>query len=677
MKLKLALSAAMIVAGGTSTLSANETTQLDTIQVVTTASGFEQNISDASATMSVITAEELEKKSYTSVADALKNVPGLNVVSNGSDKSISIRGMGKDYTLFLIDGKPSQSGEAYAIRGGIPGALVNYMPPLEAIERIEIIRGPASALYGSDAIGGVINIITKKHSDKVMGSIKAEYIKADKSNKVNNSTQNTSAYVNIPLIERSLSFQLDTTITDIKESEHSVSGADEDFDRKNLRTKLIYTPNDNNTIKALYSYTIQERYGRVGKSVPLLNSMGQKNSDVHTKIERNSYGLEHQAKYDEFSINSYINKEKDTSLSQKTQYETFLANTQVTYFSDNNSLTLGANYKKEKLLDDSSNAVKPKNEKLTSMDRYQWSLFAEDTWQTTDKLALTLSGRYDDNEKFGSQFSPKAYAIYNLTDKLNLKAGITSGYKAPNLRVSSDNFATASMGGDMIGNSKLKAEKSINYEAGLAYDNPQLGLSASLMLFQIDFKNKILRSGTLAGSKDKESDFYKKDYPNFPFSKVGYTKYYNVDEAQSKGLELTTEYAILDNLKYRHSYTYNKTKQKTGKDKGKPFSDTPKHSLNIGLDWDVNSKLLLWTQLNYSGKTSGNVPQGGGDLGLEKRAYTLVDLGAVYKYSEKIAFSGGIYNLTNRTNKVLGDVNKSNERDLDGRRFSLAMNVKF
>ncbi|QKJ27535.1 TonB-dependent receptor plug domain-containing protein [Aliarcobacter cibarius] len=85
---------------------ANETTKLDDVQVVTSASGYEQNVADAPATISVITAEELEEKSYSDVTDALKNVPGVYVNGGGSNQTISIRGMGSSYTLYLIDGKP-------------------------------------------------------------------------------------------------------------------------------------------------------------------------------------------------------------------------------------------------------------------------------------------------------------------------------------------------------------------------------------------------------------------------------------------------------------------------------------------------------------------------------------------------------------------------------------------
>ena len=667
-------------------LLANETTKLDDVQVVTSATGFEQNIKDAPATISVITAEELEKKSYSDVTDALKNVPGVNIVGSGSKKTISIRGMGSAYTLFLIDGKPAQGADAYAIRGGYPETQVNYMPPLEAIERIEIIRGPASSLYGSDAMGGVINIITKKHSDKATASIRTEYIKGASSNIVNNSTSNTSMFVNVPLIEKTLSFQLDAGLMDQKEKDNAgyttqLLGADPDFERKNVGTKLIFTPDEHNTISAGYSYNLQESTNNPGKSMSegTLNAMGvfTPRTVSNTKFERTNINVDHQLKYDKFALNSYVSRDKDKSISQNNEFETITGNTQGTYFFDNNSLSIGLNYKEEKI---STAGTHNAGGLSKESERYQWALFAEDTWQATDDLALTISGRYDENEVFGNNFSPKAYAVYSLTDNLNLKGGVTSGYKAPSLRQSDPSYAEASMGGAMIGNADLKPEKSVNYEAGIAYDNPDIGLAASLMLFQTDFKNKIQRdqNNKLPGSTlPGDFTWNGNTFPNG--GTAGYTTYYNVDEAESKGIEITTEYDILENLKYRQSYTFNDTEITKGPRKGEAFTDSPKHMFNAGLDWDVTSKLFLWTQVNYNGETGGSPAGQQGSLGLKKKPYTLVDLGGVYNFDKKLQFSAGVYNIANKQNEdpYQSDLNRTDQRNIDGRRFSVAMNMKF
>ena len=260
-------------------LAEKENLKLKTI-VVTSAGGYEQNIADAAATISVISKEELEKKSYSDVTDALKNVPGVFVQGGGTNQTISIRGMGSAYTLFLIDGKPMNDGSLLTTNGGVQGASVNFLPPIEAIERIEVIRGPSSSLYGSDAMGGVINIITKKHQDELTGSIRTEYIKAGQSNDVNNDATNTSLYVNAPLIDKFLSLQVTAGLQSIDESSlqknTSESGESEpDFKKTNLGAKFVFTPDDKNTITAEYTHTQQERTHNPGKSyTSLISSTG-------------------------------------------------------------------------------------------------------------------------------------------------------------------------------------------------------------------------------------------------------------------------------------------------------------------------------------------------------------------------------------------------------------------
>ncbi|MCV2217354.1 TonB-dependent receptor domain-containing protein [Thauera sp. Sel9] len=141
--------------------------------VVVSAAGFEQKITDAPASISVVTQEELTKKPYMTLIDAVRELEGVDV-GETSDKTgqrtISMRGMGSEYTLILVDGKRQNNhGDIYPNSFG--GNQFNHIPPLDAIERIEVIRGPASTLYGADAMGGVINIITKKDITKWTGSV--------------------------------------------------------------------------------------------------------------------------------------------------------------------------------------------------------------------------------------------------------------------------------------------------------------------------------------------------------------------------------------------------------------------------------------------------------------------------------------------------------------------------
>lgn len=153
-------------------VSAQNTHTTTLSEVVVSAAGFEQKITDAPASISVISQEELAKRPYTSLIDAVRDLEGVDIGETSDktgQKTISLRGLGADYTLILVNGKrQSNHGDIYP--NSFSGNQFNHIPPLDAIERIEVIRGPASTLYGADAMGGVINIITKKVSQRWTGS---------------------------------------------------------------------------------------------------------------------------------------------------------------------------------------------------------------------------------------------------------------------------------------------------------------------------------------------------------------------------------------------------------------------------------------------------------------------------------------------------------------------------
>lgn len=141
--------------------------------MVITASGFEQKLVDAPASVSVISAAELASKPYLTLLDAVRELEGVDI-GETRDKTgqgtVSLRGMGADYTLILVDGKRQNNhGDIYPNNFG--GNQFGHMPALDAVDRIELIRGPASTLYGADAMGGVINIITKKVTNDWHGSV--------------------------------------------------------------------------------------------------------------------------------------------------------------------------------------------------------------------------------------------------------------------------------------------------------------------------------------------------------------------------------------------------------------------------------------------------------------------------------------------------------------------------
>ncbi|MDR1975434.1 MAG: TonB-dependent receptor [Campylobacteraceae bacterium] len=159
--------------GGLFAASSDNAIELEEVKVVS-AAGHEQKIVEAPASISVITAEDLEKRQYITLLDAVKDIEGVDIGETrdkGGEGTISIRGMGSDYTLLLINGRRQNNvGDLYQNNVYV-GSHYNHLPPLNAVERIEVIRGPMSTLYGSDAIGGVINIITKKITPEWTGSV--------------------------------------------------------------------------------------------------------------------------------------------------------------------------------------------------------------------------------------------------------------------------------------------------------------------------------------------------------------------------------------------------------------------------------------------------------------------------------------------------------------------------
>lgn len=708
--------------------------------VVVTAAGFEQDIDNAPATISVITAEDLKKKSYTDITDALKHVAGVQVNGGGIEQTISIRGMEAGYTLFLIDGKPVQGNDAFSPNGQLPGNSVNFLPPIESIERIEVIRGPASALYGSDAMGGVINIITKKVHNEWGGSITAEYTKSPSANKVNEDRFQTSFSLNAPLIKDKLSLQLTGAFQSMDESNYmaGISGesgaAEPEYRQRNLGTKLSYNVNETNTVTLGGSHTQLERWHTAGSTLdatttqtgsyttsqlqqingeyyvywagnaanqagyyPVASSSGNtrswivNNTDREYSSTRDNYFVTHEGVYDSAIWNSYVNYDKSENPSRTNattgngiEFEVMTANSQVSYFLDTHSITGGVTYKYENLEDGATNGVTipgiVASTDIVQMERYQYAAFLEDEWKATKNLSITFSGRYDHNEDFGGNFSPKVYGVYKLTETWMLKGGVTSGFKAPSLRQAAPDFGGTSMGGVTIGNPNLTPETSLNQEIGVSYRSNENGLSGTLTVYKTDFDDKInrtTRADMPAGCQNygANATFIPADAPPciykgtaYPAHHFGYTSYENIDEVELSGVEHTLDYRILENLTYRHSYTYTDSEQKTGANVGLPLNNVVKHMFNMSVDWDVRDDINLWTQLNYRGKTSGT-----GDASTIRPSYAFVDAGVMFKPKDSLSLKAGVYNLANK------EITQEEDYPfvLDGRRFIFSLTQNF
>lgn len=149
---------------------------------------------------------------------------------------------------------------------------------------------------------------------------------------------------------------------------------------------------------------------------------------------------------------------------------------------------------------------------------------------------------------------------------------------------------------------------------------------------------------------------------------MGY--YINIGEAEVRGLELSSDYQILDNLKLHANYAYTKSEQKTGSEKGKTLNNFPIHSVKLGFDYDVSSKLNLWSQINYYSRTRDSL-----SYDEDIRSYTLFDLGASYKVTKDASLNFTLYNIFNEF--VLTRSGNYQMMVVDGMKAQVGFNVNF
>ncbi len=728
MKNKMAISVASLLLGGVTLLNANETTKLDDVQIVTTAGGYEQKITDAPASISVISQEDLQNKKYANLAEAIEDVEGVDV-RGGNGKTgglnISIRGMGSENTLILIDGR-RQNSSGNNTPNGFGETNNNFLPPLAAIERIEVIRGPMSTLYGSDAMGGVVNIITKKVANEWSGSIGVDRTFNESSQFGDSNTINT--YISGPLVKDKLGLSLRASHYDRDASDISYSDGGEVSKRGNspvegknytVGAKLNYTPVENHDV-FFDIFTSRQKYNNDEAQLGTLNSAtASQGYDDTLRFERNQYTLGHTSRFDIGTLESSIMRSETEKLGrlipgnlgvpyvgmpnqvggekrELKNTDTVLDSKFVTDYFNRNIISVGGQFWKSEFKD---GLVDDK------FKQDMWALFAEDEISITDSLALTLGGRYDHHDVYGGNFSPRAYAVYTANDNWTVKGGVSRGFKAPQVQALYDgiNGATAQGKQLSIGNPDLKPEKSTNYEAGVYY-NAENGFLANATVFFNQYKDKIETGDRVhisGHSKIPDDSGYRVDskkYPNLSDhpDNGSYSRSYNTGKAETKGLELGTQIPLyFEGLNLKANYTYMKTEKKAGDDKGEPFATTPKHAINATLNYQATKDLNLWLKGEYRSdrfrftqkydNLSADNKLIYDQIGNDINSYALAHLGGSYKWNKDLTFSATIYNLFDkdffsRDKYVDASGNTKyavSDTVIEGRRLWLAMNLTF
>ncbi|MFA1238149.1 ligand-gated channel protein [Serratia odorifera] len=654
--------AALILASFAShaAFAASQDDQHDTM--VVTASGFQQKIQDSPASISVIPRQQLEEKAYRDVTDALKDVPGVVVSGGGSSSDISIRGMSSKYTLILVDGKRVDT------RGTRPnsdnaGIEQGWLPPLEAIERIEVVRGPMSSLYGSDAMGGVINVITRKTSTTQgwKGSLHADATFQERRD--SGDLFQTNAYASGPLIDGLLGLRVNGLLSHRAEDE-IVNGYNEQRMRSGTAVFSL-TPDDKNEFDFEIGRSLQDRNSTPGKSVAAERcskgkcTPSQVSESLYT---RTNYALTHNGYYDFGHTNSYVQREETNNPGRNMKMYNTIFNTQNQFELGDHMLNLGGQYRYEKLADGGNQLVAAQD--VNQLTRWSWALFAEDEWALTNDFSLTTGLRMDQDQNYGSHWTPRMYGVWHLAEQWTLKGGVSAGYRSPDLRQSSPNWGQATGGGVrsgiIVGNPDLQPEKSLSEEIGLMWDNLK-GINAGVTVFNTDFKDKITE---VRRCEDTPDCMIGTTHYDFISDRV------NVDKANMRGVEATFGWQISKDWQWNTNYTYTSSEQKSGQFEGKPLNQMPKHMINSTLDWQATHDVSLWSRVNFRSKTSEYLSRT--SIAQSTPSYTFVDMGLSYKANKNLLVTGGVYNILDK-NVNYDDYNTT----LDGRRYTVGMTYSF
>ena len=541
-------------------------------QIVVSATRIETPINQIGSSVTVIADEEIERNQRRSLPDVLQTVPGLNIVQAGGPggkTSVFMRGSNSNHTKVLIDGidanDPSQDG------------VFDFGQVLTAdIARVEVLRGPQSSLYGSDALGGVISIVTKKGEGppRFTGTLEGGSF----------DTFNQSASASGSISRFNYSFNIahflvdDTPVTPLDLLPPGRKRINDSYENTTLSTKLGVDLTDAFGFDAVARYTDStllftgEDFS-VFPSVPAADQSEQQAQQLFTR------GQAHLALFD----NAFTN----TVGVGYTLYRTEIQAPDTGFglpppnlnhgdrikfdwqgniaLAEQHHLVLGIEDLKDRLLDSPS-----------SVENGNVAGFAELQSELVQDLFAAASVRYDENERFGGKATWRIAPSY-LVPKTGtrLKASYGTGFKAPSLTQLFVDFPAF----NFFANPNLQPEESEGYDFGfeqpLANDRVRFGAT----YFHNEIKNLINANAT-------------------------FTSLENVGRATTQGAEVFASLSIMDRFKMRAGDTYtNATDNTTGLE----LLRRPKHRASLNAWWRAIDRLSLSTTMIYVGsQVDGN-----------------------------------------------------------------------
>lgn len=681
-------------------------------EVVVTATAEEEN--KRSLGVSVITAEDLEKNPPAAdLAEVLRREPGVNLTGSatsgmrGNRRQIDLRGMGPDNTLVLIDGRPARSRNAS--RQGWTGERdtdgdTGWIPP-EAIERVEVLRGPSAARYGSGAMGGVVNIITKRPAEQLSGSV--TYYGNFQQDSDEGDSYRTTFNLAGPAGDR-LGFRVyggyartqPDALNINAEHSHVVNGVAAASGKTGNRNKFInalltldVTPQQKldlslgyNRKSDLYSGDTQNLVAGESVSSAAFDSVLDLYGSETTVVHRSDVALTHRGDWDWGTSRvglSYADTRNSRATEglfggpegaflsesgtkgQPTRYTADLkearldgeVNLPLRWFGISQLLTVGGEVTHESLDDAGStrNLVHPStgisldpanlpgDDGNSKLSYTSMAVFVENNIALGDALILTPALRLNQHEEFGFNASPGISASYALDSAWTLKGGVARAYKTPSLYQSNPNYLLFSLGGGCRSGTPcyLQGDADLKSETSI---NKEIGIAYDA-------------GGRLRGS----FAYFHNDYRNKivagvnPVAQTQYAgrsadvvRWTNTPKAVVSGLEGNLFVALSESLDWNTNLTYMiDSKDKTYH---QPLSIIPEYTINTTLDWQASNALSLQASATlygqqepatYDTRIEQEIADSGGALG----AYALAGLNAGYKINQHLQLRVGVNNL--------------------------------
>ncbi|CAE6949051.1 TonB-dependent receptor domain-containing protein [Vibrio sp. B1FLJ16] len=615
-------------------------------QMVVTATRTQMELKNAPASMSVITADDIANDPGITLADIVANQTSVEAdygSTRAGRQQISIRGMEAKYTLIMVNGRRMSSASAIVRGNDFDLSTI----PMDSIERIEIIRGPMSALYGSDGMGGTINIITKSPENDWSSQLSMDNTTPNDGNGGQEYTvglTTSGALIDDTLFARLSVSQTSRDAWQPYSGIKTVRGVD--YDRSEVTAfegrdtlalfgTLSWHLADNQFIDLDLGYSDDERDTAAESATRVIYS--------ESRVRRDSQAISHtglwswgdtQVRYSRENVEN-VDAANDgvDSIEELTQIVEASA---TTYLGDSHTLTFGVDYQNSEL----SN---PENLGDNKAEAYQGAVFVQDQWAVTDTLTATIGGRLDKHEQFGEEFSPRVYLVHQTTDSLVLKGGVGKAFKAPTMTQNNPDFKLISCKGncDIQGNEDLGPETSINYELSALYSAQSWNIETAL--FRNEVENLIEQtdvfcetgawSSSIMSCIDANGDPIDRDLSN------PYKSFKNVSKAVIQGAELSGSLQISEQWAMSANYTYLDTEDKST---GEELNERYKHSAFARLNWYPTNDLDLFASARYRSERKI-------DSELTQDSYTTLDLGTVYHVNESLRLRAGITNLTDES----------------------------